>query len=199
MAKHLQVTITDTTLTITRRTGQIEAEAALDGIYVIRTTVPADTLDAPGVVTAYKNLARVERDFRTIKVDDLDLRPIYHHLENRVRAHVFLVMLAAYLTWHLRRTLAPLTFTDETPPARTDPVAPAHRSTAATRKASHRKDQTNQPVRSFRALLDHLATLTRNNIQYGPGGPVVPTLTVPTETQRRVFELLHTTIPLNLK
>ena len=199
MAKHLQVTITDTTLTITRRTGQIEAEAALDGIYVIRTTVPADTLDAPGVVTAYKNLARVERDFRTIKVDDLDLRPIYHHLENRVRAHVFLVMLAAYLTWHLRRTLAPLTFTDETPPARTDPVAPAHRSTAATRKASHRKDQTNQPVRSFRALLDHLATLTRNNIQYGAGGPVVPTLTVPTETQRRVFELLHTTIPLNLK
>jgi hypothetical protein len=154
MAKHLQVTITDTTLTITRRTGQIEAEAALDGIYVIRTTVPADTLDAPGVVTAYKNLARVERDFRTIKVDDLDLRPIYHHLENRVRAHVFLVMLAAYLTWHLRRTLAPLTFTDETPPARTDPVAPAQRSTAATRKASHRKDQTNQPVRSFRALLD---------------------------------------------
>jgi hypothetical protein len=199
MAKHLQVTITDTTLTITRRTGQIEAEAALDGIYVIRTTVPADTLDAPGVVTAYKNLARVERDFRTIKVDDLDLRPIYHHLENRVRAHVFLVMLAAYLTWHLRRTLAPLTFTDETPPARTDPVAPAQRSTAATRKASHRKDQTNQPVRSFRALLDHLATLTRNNIQYGVGGPVVPTLTVPTETQRRVFELLHTTIPLNLK
>ena len=199
MAKHLQVTITDTTLTITRRTGQIEAEAALDGIYVIRTTVPADTLDAPGVVTAYKNLARVERDFRTIKVDDLDLRPIYHHLENRVRAHVFLVMLAAYLTWHLRRTLAPLTFTDETPPARTDPVAPAHRSTAATRKASHRKDQTNQPVRSFRALLDHLATLTRNNIQYGAGGPVVPTLTVPTETQRRVFELLHTAIPLNLK
>jgi hypothetical protein len=199
MAKHLQVTITDTTLTITRRTGQIDAETALDGIYVIRTTVPADTLDAPGVVTAYKNLARVERDFRTIKVDDLDLRPIYHHLENRVRAHVFLVMLAAYLTWHLRRTLAPLTFTDETPPARTDPVAPAHRSTAATRKASHRKDHTNQPVRSFRALLDHLATLTRNNIQYGAGGPIVPTLTVPTETQRRVFELLHTTIPLNLK
>ncbi len=108
-------------------------------------------------------------------------------------------MLAAYLTWHLRRTLAPLTFTDQHPPDRTDPVAPATRSAAATRKASRRKDDDNQPVRSFRTLLDHLATLTRNNIQYGPDGPVVPTLAIPTETQRRVFELLDTTIPLTLK
>ena len=199
MAKHLDVTITDTTVTITRRTAQIEAEAALDGIYVIRTTVPADTLDAAGVVGAYKNLAHVERDFRTIKVDDLDLRPIYHRLEDRVRAHVLIVMLATYLTWHLRRTLAPLTFTDQTPPTRTDPVAPAARSTTATRKASRRKDDTNQPVRSFRTLLDHLATLTRNDIQYGANGPIVATLAVPTPTQRRVFELLDTTIPLNLK
>ena len=199
MAKHLEVTITDTTLAINRKTVQIEAEAALDGIYVIRTTVPADTLDAAGVVGAYKNLANVERDFRSIKVDDLDLRPIYHRLEDRVRAHVFIVMLAAYLAWHLRRTLAPLTFTDQTPPARTDPVGPAQRSAAATRKATRRKDDTDQPVRSFRVLLDHLATLTRNDIQYGPDGPVVPTLAVPTETQRRVFELLDTVIPLNLK
>ena len=199
MAKHFAVTITDTTLALTRRTAQIEAEAALDGIYVIRTTVPPDTLDAAGVVGAYKNLANVERDFRTIKVDDLDLRPIYHRLEDRVRAHVFIVMLAAYLTWHLRRTLAPLTFTDQHPPARTDPVAPAVRSAAATRKASRRKDDTDQPVRSFRTLLDHLGTLTRNDIQYGVDGPTVPTLAVPTETQRRVFELLDTAIPLNLK
>ena len=199
MAKHFTITITDTSLTITRRTAQIEAEAALDGIYVIRTTVPDHTLDAAGVVGAYKNLANVERDFRTIKVDDLDLRPIYHRLEDRVRAHVFIVMLAAYLTWHLRRTLAPLTFTDQHPPARTDPVGPAARSAAAARKASRRKDHTNQPVRSFRTLLDHLGTLTRNDIQYGTGGPVVPTLAVPTETQRRVFELLDTVIPLNLK
>jgi hypothetical protein len=199
MAKHFDVAITDTTLAITRRTVQITAEAALDGIYVIRTTLAAQTLDAAGVVGAYKNLAHVERDFRTIKVDDLDLRPIYHRLEDRVRAHVFIVMLAAYLTWHLRRTLAPLTFTDEHLPARTDPVAPAERSAAAARKASRRKDHTNQPVRSFRTLLDHLATLTRNDIQYGTGGPIVPTLAVPTETQRRVFELLDTTIPLNLK
>jgi len=199
MAKHFEVTITDTTLTITRRSEQIEAEAALDGIYVIRTTVPEHTLDAAGVVGAYKNLANVERDFRTIKVDDLDLRPIYHRLEDRVRAHVLIVMLAAYLTWHLRRSLAPLTFTDQDRPTRTDPVAPTQRSAAATRKASRRKDPDDQPVRSFRTLLDHLATLTRNDIQYGPDGPVVPTLAVPTPTQRRVFELLGTVIPLNLK
>lgn len=199
MAKHFDVTITDTTVTITRRTAQIAAEAALDGIYVIRTTVPAHTLDPTGVVGAYKNLANVERDFRSIKVDDLDLRPIYHRLEDRVRAHVFIAMLAAYLTWHLRRTLAPLTFTDEHPPARNDPVAPAQRSAAATRKASRRRDIDNEPVRSFRTLLDHLATLTRNHIRYGIDGPTVPTLAVPTQTQRRVFELLHTVVPLNLK
>ena len=199
MAKHFDLVITDASLAISRRTAQIEAEAALDGIYVIRTTVPDHTLDAAGVVGAYKNLAHVERDFRSLKVDDLDLRPIYHRLEDRVRAHVFIVMLAAYLTWHLRRNLAPLTFTDQHPPTRTDPVAPATRSAAATRKASRRADNTNQPVRSFRRLLDHLATLTRNDIQYGPDGPTLPTLAIPTPTQRRVFELLHTAIPLNLK
>jgi len=199
MAKHFEVSITDSSLTLTRRTSQIQAEAALDGIYVIRTSVPAADLDPAGVVTAYKNLAHVERDFRTIKVDDLDLRPIYHRLADRVRAHVLICMLAAYLTWHLRHTLAPLTFTDEHPPTSTDPVAPAHRSPAAARKASRHKDADNQPVRSFRSLLDHLATLTRNDIQYGPDGPIVPTLAVPTPTQRQVFELLNTTIPLNMK
>jgi hypothetical protein len=199
MAKHLQVTITDTTLHITRNTSQIAAEAALDGIYVLRTTVAAEDLDAAGVVTAYKSLANVERDFRSLKVDDLDLRPVFHRLEDRVRAHVFLCMLAGYLTWHLRKTLAPLTFTDQHPPTPTDPVAPATRSASATRKASSRTAEDGQPVRSFRGLLDHLATLTRNNIQYGPDGPVVPTLAVPTPTQRRAFELLNTTIPLKLK
>jgi hypothetical protein len=199
MAKHLQVSITDTTLVIIRNTDQIAAEAALDGIYVLRTTVPAETLDAAGVVTAYKNLAKVERDFRSLKVDDLDLHPIYHRLEDRVRAHVLICMLAGYLTWHLRNTLAPLTFTDQHPPTPTDPVAPATRSAAAARKASTRTAEDGQPVRSFRGLLDHLATLTRNNIQYGPGGPIVPTLAIPTPTQRRVFELLDTAIPLKLK
>ncbi len=200
MAKHFEVAITDTGLALTRKRAQIDAEATLDGIYVIRTSVPPATLDAAGVVGAYKNLANVERDFRIIKTDDLDLRPVFHRLENRVRAHVFLAMLATYLTWHLRKALAPLTFTDEHPPQRTDPVAPATRSHTATRKASSRRDHQAQPVRSFRALIDHLGTLTRNDIQYGgTTGPLVPTLAVPTPTQRRVFELLNAVIPLNLK
>jgi len=201
IAKHLDVTITDTTLTITRRQQQIDAEARLDGIYVLRTSVPADQLDAAGVVLAYKNLAHVERDFRSIKVDDLDLRPVFHRLEDRVRAHVLICMLAAYLTWHLRRTLAPLTYTDQHPPTPTNPVAASTRSDAAARKASRHTDDHDQPVRSFRRLLDHLATLTRNDLRYGPAdtGPIVPTLAEPTPTQRRVFELLHTTIPLTLK
>ncbi|BCI87655.1 hypothetical protein NIIDMKKI_28610 [Mycobacterium kansasii] len=127
MAKHLHVTITDTTVTITRRHTQISAEAALDGIYVLRTSVPASDLASAAVINAYKNLANVERDFRSLKTDDLDLRPIHHRLEDRVRAHVLICMLAAYLTWHLRHALAPLTFTDENPlPATT--LAPAQRS-----------------------------------------------------------------------
>lgn len=201
MAKHLQVAITDTTLTITRDQARIDAEAALDGIYVLRTSAPADQLDPPGVVAAYKNLAHVERDFRSIKVDDLALRPIHHRLEDRVRAHVLIAMLAAYLVWHLRRAWAPLTFTDEHPPGRDNPVAPAERSPAAARKASRRRDGHDQPVRSFRGVLDHLATLTRNDVRYGPTdtAPVVPTLTVPTPTQRRAFELLDRPIPVTLK
>jgi hypothetical protein len=199
MAKHFDVAITDTTLTVTRNTEQITAEAALDGIYILRTTIPPGELDAAGVVTAYKNLARVERDFRSIKVDDLDLRPVYHHLEDRVRAHVLICMLAGYLTWHLRKTLAPLTYTDERPPARDNPVAAAQRSTAATRKASRHRDNNNEPVRSFRGLLDHLATLTRNKVQIAATQTTVAIPTEPTPTQRRVFELLDTTIPLILK
>ena len=122
--KHFDVAITDTSLTVTRKQAQIDEEAALDGIYVIRTPVPDGQLDAPAVVAAYKNLARVERDFRSIKSDDLDLRPVFHRLEERVKAHVLICMLAAYLTWHLRRAWAPLTFTDEDPPSQDNPVAP---------------------------------------------------------------------------
>ncbi len=125
MAKHFELTITDTTISYTRRTDQITAEAALDGIYIIRTSVAAERLDTADTVEAYKNLAVVERDFRSLKAIDLDLRPIYHHLEHRVRAHVLICMLAAYVIWHLRQAWAPLCFTDETPPQRTDPVAPA--------------------------------------------------------------------------
>jgi hypothetical protein len=200
MAKHFTITITDTNLTITRDQASIDAEAALDGIYVIRTSVAADILDPADVVIAYKNLSHVERDWRNIKVDDLDLRPIHHWLEDRVKAHVLICMLAQYLVWHLRHALAPLTYTDEQPPTRDNPVAPAQRSTAAARKASRHVDEHDQPLYGFRGLLTHLATLTRNDVRYGrdDNAPVVPTLAASTPTQRRAFELLRTTVPLTL-
>ena len=196
--KHFAVTITDTSLTVERRQDQIDAEAALDGFYVLRTPVPAAELDAPAVVAAYKNLKYVERDFRHIKSDDLDLRPVFHRLEERVRAHVLICMLACYLTWHLRRAWAPLTFTDENPPAPDNPVAPARRSLAAQAKASYQHDPSGQPYRSFRGLLDHLATLTRNQVRYTGTQVTVPMLTEPTSTQRQAFDLLSTPIPLTL-
>jgi hypothetical protein len=200
MAKHFDLQITDTTLAVTRDQARIEAEAALDGIYVIRTSVPADTLDPAAAVTAYKNLAHVERDFRSLKTDDLDLRPIHHRLEDRVRAHVLICMLAGYLTWHLRHAWAPLTYTDEHPTtARSNPVTAATRSAAAARKASRHRDPHNQPVRSFRGLLDHLATLTRNQIQLPGTDTAFDQLTTATDTQRRAFELLNTPIPTTLK
>jgi hypothetical protein len=197
--KHFAVTITDTTLTIERRQDQIDAEAALDGFYVLRTPVPADQLDAPGVVAAYKNLKYVERDFRHIKSDDLDLRPVFHRLEERVRAHVLICMLACYLTWHLRQAWAPLTFTDENPPAPDNPVAPAGRSAAAQAKASYQHDPAGQPYRSFRSLLGHLATLTRNQVRFTGTQVTVPMLTEPSSAQRHAFELIGAPIPLTLK
>ena len=125
-AKHFAVTITDDSLDVARRQDQIDAEAALDGFYVLRTPVPADELDAAAVVTAYKNLKYVERDFRHIKADDLDLRPVFHYLEERVKAHVLICMLACYLTWHLRRAWAPLTSpTSSRPPRATPSPRPA--------------------------------------------------------------------------
>jgi hypothetical protein len=197
--KHFTVTITGTTLAVTRKQDQIDAEAALDGFYVLRTPVPAHEMDAAAVVTAYKNLKYVERDFRHIKSDDLDLRPVFHRLEERVRAHVLICMLACYLTWHLRRTWAPLTFTDENPPIPDNPVAAARRSAAAQAKASGQHDPAGRPYRSFRALLEHLATLTRNQVRFAGTEVAVPMLTEPTSTQRQAFELIGAAIPLTLK
>ena len=198
-SKHFQVTITDASLAVARKQDQIDAEAALDGFYVLRTPIPAGDLDAPAVVAAYKNLKYVERDFRHIKSDDLDLRPVFHRLEERVRAHVLICMLACYLIWHLRRAWAPLTFTDENPPAPASPVAQARRSAAAQAKASYQHDQAGQPYYSFRGLLDHLATLTRNQVRFTGAQATVPMLTEPTSTQREAFRLLGTPIPLSLK
>ncbi|MGE5131717.1 MAG: transposase [Gemmatimonadota bacterium] len=197
--KHFDVTITVDSLTVQRRQDQIDGEAALDGFYVLRTPLPASELDAPGVVTAYKNLKYAGRDFRHIKSDDLDLRPVWHRLEERVKAHVLICMLACYLTWHLRRAWAPLTFTDENPPAPANPVAPARRSARAQAKASCQRDPAGRPYRSFRGLLDHLATLTRNQIRFSGTQITVPMLAEPTSAQREAFDLIGAAIPLILK
>src|SRR5579859_624401 len=198
-AKHFTIEITGTSLAITRNQAQIEEEAALDGFYVLRTPVPASQLDAAGVVSAYKNLSRVERDFRSIKADDLDLRPVFHRLEERVKAHVLICMLGCYLTWHLRRAWAPLTFTDETPPTPADPVLPATRSARAAAKASRQHDEYGRPYRSFRGLLDHLGTLSRNQVRFAGTRAVVPMLAEPTSTQREAFDLIGAPIPVAFK
>jgi hypothetical protein len=198
-AKHFQLTITDDSLAVARRQDQIDAEAALDGFYVLRTPVPAAELDAPAVVAAYKNLKYVERDFRSIKSDDLDLRPVFHRLEERVKAHVLICMLACYLTWHLRRAWAPLTFTDENPPRQASPVAPARRSARAQAKASYQYDQAGRPYYSFRGLLEHLATLTRNQVRFAGTQAAIPMLAEPTSAQREAFDLIGAPVPLTLK
>jgi len=151
------------------------------------------------VVTAYKNLKYVERDFRHIKADDPGLRPVFHRLEERVRAHVLICMLACYLTWHLRKAWAPLTFTDEDPPAPGNPVAPARRPARAQAKASGQHDPAGRPYRSFRGLLDHLATLARNQVRFAGTRATVPLLTEPTSAQREAFDLIGAPIPLTLR
>ena len=199
MAKHFQVTITDDNLAVERKQAEIDDEARLDGLYVIRTPVPHAELDAAGVVTAYKNLKYVERDFRHIKSDDLDLRPVFHRLEHRVKAHVLICMLAAYLTWHLRQAWAPLTYTDEEPPAPASPVASARRSASADAKASRQHDQDGRPYHSFPGLLAHLGTLTRNELRFAGAPATVPVLAEPTSQQRQAFELIGAAIPLTLR
>lgn len=198
MAKHFRLTIADTSFSFERNQAGIDTEATFDGIYVLRTSVDAQALDAAGVVQSYKNLANVERDFRIIKSDDLALRPIHHRRTGRVKAHVLICLLACYLTWHLRKAWAPLTFTDEQPPTRDNPVAPAQRSAAAHAKASTKHDTAGHPVRSFRDLLDHLATLTRDRIRYHDTDIEIDKLTDATPTQRRAFDLIDAPIPLTI-
>jgi hypothetical protein len=197
VGKHFIRDITNTSFTYTRDEDKISTEAAFDGIYVIRTSVPASTLDSADTVIAYKNLKYLERDFRITKTDDLDLRPIYHYLENRVRAHVLICMLAAYLTWHLRQTLAELTYTDQDIPPAHDPVAPAQRSTQAKAKDTTKRNTDNLPVHKYQDLLNHLATLDRQTILFA--GQKIEKLTTPTPLQRRAFELLGAPVPLTLQ
>jgi hypothetical protein len=200
MAKHYILDIANDQFAFTRDQDQIIAEAALDGLYVIRTTVGPEQMDAAKVVATYKSLSRVERDFRSLKAIDVDLRPIHHYTETRVRAHVFICMLAAYLAWHLRQAWAPLTFTDEQRPDPLDPVAPARRSQGADRKAATKTTTEDLPARSFTSLLDHLATLTRNHLRVaGNDTSGFDLLAIPTHTQRQAFKLIGAPIPLTLK
>lgn len=196
VAKHFTVNLGEGTLTWSRDQAGIDAEAAFDGIYVIRTPVPAAQLNAAATLEAYKDLSHVEADFRSSK-NDLDLRPIWHRLADRVKAHVLLCMLACYLSWHLRTAWAPLTYSDEHPPARDNPVAPARRSRSADAKAARKTTASGLPARGFRDLLDHLATLTRQTITIG--GHQIDKITTPTPTQRRAFDLLATPIPITLE
>jgi transposase len=187
--KHLEVTITDTSFTWARKTEQIAAEAALDGIYILRTNVNDGELPTGEVVRSYKNLEQVERAFKTFKGPELQIRPIHHHLAERVRAHVFLCMLAYYLTWHLRHAWTPLLFKDEHPPVQPDPVAKATRSPAAQHKAQTKRTSTGEPCHSYKSLLSELATLTRNTIRLPSTTATFHKLAQPTPLQARALEL----------
>jgi hypothetical protein len=195
MAKHFRLTIANGLFVFERDQASIAAEAALDGLYVVRTSVPAERLASAGVVETYKRLSAVERDFRLLKGDDLAVRPIFHWREDRVRAHLFLCLLAAYLRWHLEAAWAPLLFRDETPPERADPVAPRGRSAGAVRKERDHRTADGLPIGSFRTLLGHLATLTENRVV--PAGlderAAFRQLTEPTPLQARAFDLLGIT------
>jgi transposase len=195
VGKHFLLTITETTFAFRRDQQRIDAEAALDGIYVIRTNVPAAELPAEDVVRSYKSLSAVERAFRSYKTVDLHVRPIYHQLPERVRAHVFLCMLAYYVEWHMRRKLAPLLFDDEDPEAgqgrRSSIVAPAQRSTSALRKVSTLRTTDGLAVHSFATLLKELSTLSKNRVQPKvPASPPFDSLTRPTPLQQKALTLL---------
>ena len=168
MGKHFDVTITDNDLTFERKKEDINAECALDGIYVVRTNLDAAVLDSSSTVKAYKQLSNVERAFRSIKTVDLEIRPIHHHLAERVRAHVLLCMLAYYLEWHMRQVLRPILFEDHdkaaAEAARKSIVAKAERSAAAKRKIASKRTDDNLPVHSFQSLMADLATVTRNTM-----------------------------------
>lgn len=196
MAKHFTLQITDEAFTFTRNHDDIAAEAALDGIYVLRTSLPEHTLPPDDVVARYKGLEDVERFFRTLN-SELDVRPIRHRLAERVRAHVFLRMLSYYMSWHMKQDLAPILFRDHDKPAaaakRTDPVAAAQRSNPALAKASRKRTEDDYPVHSFTSLLADLATICANHIQPAHDMPPFIMITTPTPLQRRAFELLGVT------
>jgi len=202
MAKHFHITITDEAFTFTRNEDAIAAEAALDGIYVLRTNLSKAALGRDDIVLRYKGLEDVERFFRTLN-SELDVRPIRHHLADRVRAHMFLRMLSYYISWHMKQALAPLLFRDHDKPAaaakRTNPVAAAQRSDAALAKASRKRTTDDTPVHSFTSLLADLATICANRIQPADDMAAFTMFTNPTALQHRAFELLGFTHRLGYK
>ena len=195
MAKHFSLAITEESFGYRRNPESIARETALDGLYIVRTSLPASELDAQGTVCAYKSLSQVERAFRSFKTVDLKVRPIFHYAPDRVRAHVLLCMLAYYVEWHMRQSLAPLLFDDDdragAEAARASVVAPARVSLSAQDKARSKRTAAGWPTHSFRTLLDDLATIARNRIVPRlPGAEPFDVLTRPTALQRETFRLL---------
>lgn len=195
VAKHFELVITDKSLSFTRLADNIAAEAALDGLYIIRTSVQAQRMDGATCVRTYKSLAQVERAFRSIKTMDLKVRPIHHHLEDRVRAHIFLCMLAYYVEWHMREAWRELMFADEDQAAKLtrDPVAPAKRSDAAMQKVSSRTLEDGSPTHSFQTLMKDLETIVCNTCRTpnsSPDSPSFEVTTMPSDKQRRALELI---------
>jgi len=206
MAKHFRLQITSSSFSYERRAERIAAEAVLDGIYVIRTNVPASEMTGSEAVQNYKRLSTVERAFRCMKTVDLHVRPIHHRNADRVRAHVFLCMLAYYVEWHLRQRLAPLLFEDTDKAVaerlRESVVGPARRSPSGEAKALTKRTAEGFPVHSFRTLLQDLATIARNRVRARTSAPSASTaaelelLTTPTTLQSRAFELLGVPVAL---
>jgi transposase len=191
MGKHFEITISDDGFTFGRNEASIESEKRLDGFYVIRTSLAAKQMPAKDAVRAYKSLSGVERAFRSHKTIDLKVRPIHHRLADRVKAHVFLCMLAYYVEWNMRKLLAPVLFDDEDRPEQDSPVKPAERSEAAKRKAQARRTPDGLPVESLQGVLRNLRTIAKNRIRIeGDEAKEFDMTTQPTEHQTRILELL---------
>jgi transposase len=195
VAKHFRITIGEEEFSYQRREDNITREAALDGIYIIRTSLSSETLSAQEVVRTYKQLSAVERAFRSYKSIDLKVRPIYHNLERRVRVHVLLCMLAYYVEWHMRQALASMLFDEDDPmealSKRSSAVVPAQRSSSAKTKAQRKRTKEGLPVHSFQTLIKDLATIVKDRVKPRlPGAPAFDKITIPTPVQQQAFQLL---------
>jgi len=196
VAKHFEWSITDTALAWTRRADSIQPEAALDGIYIVRTSLKAEQMDSASCVRSYKSLAQVERAFRSIKTMDLKVRLIHHRLESRVRAHIFLCMLAYYVEWHMREAWRELMFADTEQEAKAtrDLAAPAQRSESAQHKAGTHVRPSGEPAQSWRTLMQELSTLVRNTCRAPSAGPDAPSFELASKanaTQQSALDLIQ--------